>query len=142
MAIVAAAPEDIIISAEYDPSGENAWADMWDNTVIGWAVPDAGGAPTPVIIGSLPPPVTAEVAPQWILIHGTWATVPDKWRGRLFDLFDFLTNDGTRQLRGNFSTHQVANTWELWSNQHPEAVWPGLPPQEAAAESNGRRRRA
>jgi len=124
-----------LISVNYDPTGL-AWADMFDNVVLGWAVDDATAVPLPVIIGSLPPAAPATdpvVSPQWANL---WedatgsgnVLIPDIWRGNLMGLFDWLaTNNGaTRKVRGNFVKDALATAWGQWAAQHPDLVWDGV----------------
>lgn len=143
MSIIPPRPADAVITLEYEPDAGVDWADMWDNNVMGWSVADDGSTPpVPVILGTFPPepPDSGEViSPAWVSVFGTWAIVPDKWRGRLLDLFDFLSknNGAQRKLRGNFQTRDVSVAWQAWVSANPELVWEGPPPPLPPEEEDG-----
>jgi hypothetical protein len=127
---VVSTADDIIVACNYDPTGL-VWCDMFDNHALAWAIDTTGASqPEPVVVGSLPPapPDTSPVvSPTWVATVANGAIVADKWRGQLYDLFDWLAsnNGATRKLRGNFGYVHTMNEWAYWAKDNPTKVWAG-----------------
>jgi hypothetical protein len=118
--IVANTNRDLIVSMNYDPTGE-AWVELFDNQPLGWAVDDVDIAhPLPVVVGSLPP-VAADTAPilspQWAQYSGGYIVVPDVVRLPPAEFFNWLksNNGANREVRSSMKSTDLNQAYRQWS---------------------------
>jgi hypothetical protein len=103
-----------------------AWVILHDNHILGWSLTDP--TVTPIIIGSMDVPVTADtspvVSPQWAQYFGGTVFVPDTWRGALAEFFTHIaTNNGAqRKVYAKFYTPELASAWRQWASDNPLAL--------------------
>jgi hypothetical protein len=155
---VAAAPGTALITMQYDDAGTE-WVIMMDNAVLAW---DASASPVkPVIIGTMPPEVSAPSPPekagekadakaeakpkapanlpQWAVRESGMWIIPDTARGPLAALFSWLAtgNGQNRLLYAEFADPGVAAEYQQWAEMNAAnvaALPPNTPQSDIEAE--------
>jgi hypothetical protein len=127
--LIPSVANDYILSVNYDPSGL-AWARIFDNICLGWAVDDIDPtAPEPVILGALPPAAPSTpgvISPQWCHVSGGGVIAPDIWRGGGFDFLTWLATNGgaSRKIGAGLLSSTFAGIYQGWSFRFPELATP------------------
>jgi hypothetical protein len=131
--IVPAAPNTLIISVEYDPTGLS-WAKLTDHTCLGWRLDDTG-LPMPaqpmISDGMLPgPPADTGVvlSPSWVECINAAIVAPGVWRGSIAAFFDWLSGNGgaSRKLETQLAVSPtLRNEFDAWAGRNPDLVYQG-----------------